>query len=75
MLALELGQVADASVRRALEQISLRWPAAAQFYVGTGTPAATLGVDGAVYLNLTTRGFYGPKAAGAWPATPIGTLV
>jgi hypothetical protein len=35
---------------------------------GTGAPAAGLGSDGAMYLDLASGRFYGPKAAGAWPA-------
>lgn len=42
---------------------------------GSGAPAAGVGSDGALYLDLTSGGFWGPKAAGAWPAAPIGVLV
>lgn len=36
---------------------------------GTTAPVAGTGVDGDYYLNTTTNLWYGPKAAGAWPAT------
>ena len=42
---------------------------------GTGAPTAGLGSDGAMYLDTATGRFYGPKAAGAWPATALGRLV
>lgn len=35
---------------------------------GTGAPAAGTGSDGAMYLDTANGRFYGPKAAGAWPA-------
>lgn len=35
---------------------------------GTVIPDGTVGTDGDFYLNRTTNLFYGPKAAGAWPA-------
>jgi len=37
-----------------------------KFLAGNGVPASTLGDDGDYYLNKTTFGLYGPKAAGAW---------
>lgn len=103
-LALELGQVTDPSARRALEQISLRWPTstgtgtpgppgpagpagpagptgptgpsgASTFVSGTGAPGAGTGVDGAIYLDVANGRMYGPKAAGAWPASPFGILI
>ena len=48
---------------------------ASTFVAGTGAPTAGVGVDGAIYLDLATGRFYGPKAAGAWPATPLGRLM
>jgi hypothetical protein len=48
---------------------------ASTFTSGTGAPTAGTGVDGAIYLDTTTGRMYGPKAAGAWPAAPIGILV
>jgi uncharacterized protein DUF5907/collagen triple helix repeat protein len=45
------------------------------FVAGTGAPAAGTGVNGAIYLDVATGRMYGPKAAGAWPATPIGILM
>jgi hypothetical protein len=39
-----------------------------------GAPTAGVGVDGAIYLNISDGKMYGPKAAGAWPSTPVGSL-
>ena len=47
---------------------------ASTFVSGAGAPAAATGVDGAMYLDTESGKFYGPKAAGAWPPNPIGTL-
>jgi hypothetical protein len=35
---------------------------------GTGAPDNSLGVDGDYYKDTASNMFYGPKAAGAWPA-------
>ena len=35
---------------------------------GSGAPSGATGSDGAMYLDTTTGRFYGPKAAGVWPA-------
>jgi len=43
-------------------------PTTSQLYNGTGAPAAGTGVDGAMYLDTASGRFYGPKAAGVWPA-------
>lgn len=48
---------------------------ASTFMAGTGAPSAAVGVDGAMYLDVSNGRFYGPKAAGAWPPTPIGILM
>tara|TARA_R110000868_G_scaffold936_1_gene7115 strand:- start:7024 stop:8595 length:1572 start_codon:yes stop_codon:yes gene_type:complete len=42
---------------------------------GTGAPSNSLGADGDVYFRTDVLTFYGPKAAGAWPAgvSMIGT--
>lgn len=48
---------------------------ASTFMVKAGAPIAADGVDGTVLLDSTTGRMWGPKAAGAWPATPIGRLV
>lgn len=48
---------------------------AGTFLAGAGAPTAGVGVDGAMYLDTASGKFYGPKAAGAWPANPIGTLL
>lgn len=45
------------------------------FVAGTGAPGAGTGVDGTMYLDLSNGRMYGPKAAGAWPSTPLGVLV
>ena len=37
---------------------------------GAGAPNNTIGINGDSYINLTTTGFYGPKANNVWPATP-----
>src|SRR5690349_22961878 len=44
---------------------------AAPLFVGSGPPAASVGVDGAVYLDTSTGLLFGPKAAGVWPTTPL----
>lgn len=36
---------------------------------GAGAPTGPTGADGQFYLDIVTRRFYGPKAAGAWPAS------
>jgi hypothetical protein len=48
---------------------------ASTFTAGTGAPSAGVGVDGAIYLDTASGRMYGPKAAGAWPSSPIGILV
>jgi hypothetical protein len=48
---------------------------ASTFVAGSGVPTAAVGVDGAVYLDVANGRMYGPKAAGAWPGTPLGILV
>jgi len=48
---------------------------ASTFVAGTGPPTGATGVDGAMYLDTASGRFYGPKAAGTWPATPVGILV
>ena len=35
---------------------------------GSGTPSNTLGLNGDYYIDEATGNFYGPKAAGVWPA-------
>jgi hypothetical protein len=49
--------------------------APATFATGSGAPTAGVGADGGVYLDYVSGRFYGPKAAGAWPSTPLGVLV
>jgi PKD repeat protein len=44
---------------------------ATSFVSGTGTPTAAVGATGAVYLDTATGLFYGPKAGGVWPGTPV----
>ena len=36
---------------------------------GTGAPSAAIGLDGDFYLDTAASALFGPKAAGAWPAT------
>lgn len=68
-LALELGQVSDPSARRALEQISLRWPksaaaaGAAGITVVGSLPAS--GTDGQAVFLSTDNSMY-VWNAGAW---------
>ena len=50
-------------------------PGASSFVSGTGPPAAGIGADGSVYLDLSTTQFWGPKTAGVWPSSPMGHLV
>lgn len=45
------------------------------FISGSGPPTADVGVDGGLYLDLTTLRVYGPKANGAWPAAPLARLM
>jgi len=48
---------------------------ASTFMSKAGPPTAGDGVDGAIALDTTTGRLWGPKAAGAWPSTPIGRVV
>lgn len=48
---------------------------ASTFMAGAGAPTTGVGVDGAMYLDTVSLRFYGPKASGAWPSTPLGRLV
>lgn len=41
----------------------------ARWLTGAGVPAAGVGNDGDLYLNLTNYDIYGPKTAGAWGAS------
>jgi hypothetical protein len=45
------------------------------FVSGTGAPTAGIGVDGSVYLDLSTRYMWGPKASGAWPGSAFARYV
>jgi hypothetical protein len=38
---------------------------------GSGAPAGSLGSNGDFYLDTTSEVLYGPKSAGAWPATGV----
>ncbi|MCA6346711.1 MAG: hypothetical protein IM622_13255 [Phenylobacterium sp.] len=40
---------------------------------GSGVPAAGLGFDGDIYLNLATGDFYGPKVGGVWGSPVLAT--
>ena len=48
---------------------------ATTFVSGTVNPAAGVGADGAVYLNVSTLEMWGPKASGAWPGAPFARLM
>ena len=48
---------------------------ASTFVSGTGAPTAGVGVDGSLYLDTASLRFWGPKAAGAWPATAFGRVM
>lgn len=48
---------------------------ASTFIAAAGAPTAGVGVDGAIYLDATSLRFWGPKAAGAWPAAAFARLV
>jgi hypothetical protein len=50
-------------------------PGAPTFIAKPGPPAASDGTDGAVYLDLTSLRFWGPKAAGAWPAAAFARVM
>jgi collagen type VII alpha len=41
---------------------------------GTGAPTAAAGKDGDIYIDLATGNVYAPKAGGAWPPQPTGTV-
>jgi hypothetical protein len=45
------------------------------FLSGTGAPTGGVGVDGAIYLDVTSLRLWGPKAAGAWPGSAFARLV
>lgn len=38
---------------------------------GSGTPGAGTGQNGDFYIDTTNQLLYGPKAAGAWPGSPV----
>jgi hypothetical protein len=48
---------------------------ATTFASGTANPTAGVGADGAIYLNTSTLELWGPKAAGAWPATAFARVM
>lgn len=43
----------------------------ALWYTGSGTPSSGLGVNTDMYLDSANGDVYGPKAAGAWPASTV----
>jgi len=45
------------------------------FVCGAGDPTAAVGVDGGVYMDTSNGHFWGPKASGAWPSSPMGRLM
>lgn len=48
---------------------------AGTFVSGSGAPTTGVGVDGAIYLDTASLRIWGPKASGAWPATPMARLM
>lgn len=50
-------------------------PGAPTFIAKAGPPSAADGTDGAVYLDLTSLRFWGPKASGAWPAAAFARVM
>lgn len=48
---------------------------ASTFMAKAGVPTATDGANGTIYLDLASLRFWGPKAAGAWPASAFGRVV
>lgn len=40
-------------------------------YSGSGAPVNTTGIDGDYYVDLASAFFYGPKAGGVWPGSPV----
>lgn len=40
-------------------------------FTGAANPVAGDGIDGAMWLNVTTGTIWGPKAVGAWPGSPL----
>jgi hypothetical protein len=47
-------------------------PAGSTILSGSGAPGGGTGADGNYYSDIATGNFYGPKAAGAWPASSGG---
>lgn len=50
-------------------------PGPVTFIAKPGPPTAADGVNGAVYLDTTSLRMWGPKNAGAWPASAFARLV
>lgn len=65
--------VADPAVP--MEAATKQYVDAHSFLTGTGAPTAGVGTDGAIYLDLTSLRFWGPKASGAWPGSAFGQLM
>lgn len=53
--------------------LEVSWGAAGtSTFTGTGAPSNALGNNGDIYIRTDSPGgVYGPKAAGAWPVTPL----
>lgn len=47
--------------------------AGAGIVTGTGQPDASDGNNGDIYVDTSSNAFWGPKVAGAWPASPFYT--
>lgn len=41
---------------------------------GSGAPSSGIGQNGDGYIDYASGNCYGPKAAGAWPGSPFGTI-
>src|ERR1700722_11834093 len=49
-------------------------PGGPSFWNGTVAPSGIVGANGDFYLNTSTYCLYGPKAAGAWPASCVSLI-
>lgn len=50
-------------------------PSGPLFIGKPGPPTAADGIDGTIYLDTTSLRLWGPKAAGAWPASAFARVV
>lgn len=68
------GNLVSTNVQAALEELqgdinNLTALGAGDMLSGTANPIAANGADGQFWFNVTSGDIFGPKAAGAWPAT------